>query len=75
LSEPKQVIPREAAELLVWALEARGAMFKLLPDGYFRCDLNGARIATLDQADDVARVVLALRDEIRAHLRTRHVTH
>ncbi len=68
-------MPEEAAACLVSVLERRGAVFHLQADGYFLCDLNPSDVASSEEAERLARCVLALRDEIRAELNARRVKH
>ena len=76
MSEPRSIMPAEAAGLLVSILTRRGAVFTLDADGYFRCDLNGVKdIVDHDDAAGLAKCVLALRDEIRAVLLAERVQH
>ena len=76
MSEPRSIMPREAAGLLIRILERRGATFTLQPDGYFLYDLNGVKdIVDHDDAADLARIVLALREEIRVVLRAERTHH
>ena len=62
----RQLTPREAAACLVAILlQRRGAVLIIKPDGYLLCDLDGADISGHAEADDLARCVLSLREEIK----------
>jgi len=50
-------------------------VFTLKPDGHFLCDLNPSDVASAEEAEKFSTIVLALRDEIRAELQARRVTH
>lgn len=71
----RRLMPAEAAACLVTVLERRGARFHLLADGFFWCALDGSDVANHDEAQGIAQVVLALRDEIRTVLLNRRTLH
>jgi hypothetical protein len=62
----------ETGVALVMALENRGAVFIVLPDGHFRAHLDRCdRIADDADANALARIILEFRHEVRLYLHTR----
>jgi hypothetical protein len=74
-AEPLHLTPQAAVALFVATLERDGALFTLKPDGTFLCDLNGIAGHNHAKAEAMSRFVLGLRDEIRAELIARRITH
>jgi hypothetical protein len=70
----EHLTPLQAAACLMAVLERRGATFELNAAGQLRFNLDGA-VATSDEADDLARCVLALRAEIKQLLHDERTVH
>jgi hypothetical protein len=72
---PEPATPAEAAAVLKAWLERRGATVSLTDDDEIRCDLNGAHVQHAEEAEQLACLVMALRDELRQVLRDERTTH
>jgi hypothetical protein len=72
----RDLLPAEAAALLVGSLEGRGATFTLTPDGYLHANLDGIGPALgTEKAGQYASAIHALRPEIKSLLAARKVLH
>jgi hypothetical protein len=69
--------PVEVAGCLMARVERKGAVLHLTPDGFLDADLNAIPREALPTgvSDVLARIMLALGDEIKALLRARAVLH
>ena len=73
----EQMSPCEFAALFLYWLEKRGAVFALNPDNTFVCDLDPMPESCFDKItpEDVAYVVLGLKEEIKSILLSRQIVH
>jgi hypothetical protein len=73
---PDQIMPRQAAILLMAHLEARGAVFTINADNQLWCDLNGLGPELgLERAEMISAAVLGLATEIKTILAARSTLH
>jgi hypothetical protein len=71
----ESITAREAAALIVFYLQRRGAVFSLNRVGSLRVDLDGAGITDHVEAESWSRIVLSLAAEIKQLLRADRTAH